>query len=213
MPGMIQMKLRPEYLKGSSSQPSDKRRYRRFSITLLGRFMRLSTKEESTCRLLDVSIGGASVMSDIAVELGEDVIVQFEEIGGLEGRVQRVVPGGFAVEFKISHRRRQRLAAQLTWLINRHELAAADQRRPGHDRIAITPKPVRIVLDDGTELLRNVIDVSISGASIDTAERPAIGSKIKLGNLSATVVRHHDRGIGVEFGFIQNLATIREDFG
>lgn len=211
MSGMIQMKVRPEHLNGPV-EAGDRRRYRRYHVTLLGRFMRVATKQEAPCRLLDLSLGGASVIADLAPEPGEEIIIQFDEIGGLEGTVQRVVPGGFALEFRMSHRRRQRLAAQLTWLLNRHELAACDQRRPGHDRIAVTPKPVRVILSDGTVLDRNVIDVSISGASIDIVERPEIGSAITLGNLPATVVRHHERGIGVEFAYIQNLARIREDF-
>jgi PilZ domain len=211
MSGMTQLKQRPEHLKGATYQ-AEQRRTKRVSITLLGRFMRALTREEATCRLVDISIGGASLLSDTAPQLGEQVVIQFEELGGLEANVIRVVPGGFAVQFTASHRRRQKLAAQITWLLNRHELAAADQRRPGHDRIAITPKPIRIKLADGSFVERNVIDVSISGASIDIEERPNIGDKILVGRLPATVVRHHKRGIGVEFDRIQDISNIKDHF-
>ena len=212
MSGMTKLKVRPEHLRGASPPP-DRRRYRRFGITLLGRYMRSLTKEEYTCRLVDISIGGASLLSDTAPQTGESVIIYFDEIGGLEGTVTRTVAGGFAVQFAASHRRRQKLAAQLTWILNRHELAAADQRRAGHERIAVAPKPIRIEMEDGTVVERNVLDVSISGASVDIAERPPIGSKIILGRLPAKVVRHHDRGVGVEFSSVQHFETIREDFG
>jgi len=212
MSGMTQLKVRPEHLKGAVHRP-DRRRYRRFEVALLGRFMRVLTKEEATCRLLDISIGGASIMADIAPQRDESVIVYFDELGGLEGTVTRTVPGGFALEFNATHRRRQKLAAQITWLLNRHELAAADQRRPGHDRIAIAPRPVRIEFADGSVLDRNVLDVSISGASIDIDERPPIGTPVQVGRLPAKVVRHHQRGIGVEFSHIQRFETIRDDFG
>ena len=212
MSGMTQLKVRPEHLKGPTHQ-SDMRRYQRYNLPLLGRYMRVLTKDESTCRLMDVSIGGASVLADISPEIGELVILSFDEIGGLEGEVVRTVAGGFAANFTATHRRRQKLAAQITWLLNRHELAAADQRRSGHERIALPPKPVRIELDGGAVVERNIIDVSISGASIDITERPPIGSKLVLGKLAAKVVRHHDRGVGVEFSYIQQFGDIREDFG
>lgn len=212
MTGMTQLSVRPEHLKGATHQ-NEKRRYKRYPISLLGRFLRVLTREEATCRLVDISIGGASVMADAQPEVGELVIVNFDELGALEGEVVRINAGGFAISFTATHRRRQKLAAQITWLLNRHELAAADQRRAGHERIAVAPKPVRVELHDGTVVERNIIDVSISGASIDIPDRPAIGSTIILGRLPAKVVRHHDRGIGVEFTHIQKFEQIREDFG
>jgi hypothetical protein len=212
MSGMVQLKVRPEHLKGAING-SERRRYKRFEVTLLGRYLRVLTKQEFTCRLMDISVGGASLMCDTPPQIGEMVVVQFEEIGGLEGTVARAVPGGFAVQFSATHRRRQKLAAQITWLLNRHELAAADQRRPGHDRIALSPKPARLELQDGKALECNVIDVSISGASVEMAERPPIGSTLVLGRYPVKVVRHHSRGIGVEFSYVQQFETIQEDFG
>lgn len=211
MTGMTQLTVRPEHLKGATHQ-SEKRRYKRFAIPLLGRFLRVMTREEATCRLVDISIGGASLLADGKLDIGELVIINFDELGALEGEVVRANPGGFAINFTATHRRRQKLAAQITWLLNRHELAAADQRRAGHERIAVAPKPIRVELEDGTVVERNVLDVSISGASIDIPERPAIGSQIILGKLPAKVIRHHDRGIGVEFTHIQKFDQIREDF-
>ncbi len=211
MPGMTTHKVRPEYYKGTRPG-AERRRYRRHALTLLGRFMR-EDKQEYTCRLNDISLGGASAFSDIIPNENERIVAQFEEIGVLEGHVVRRFSDGFAMEFTATHRRRQKLAAQLTWLLNRHELDAADQRRPGHDRIALIPKPVSIKMPDGNVYERNVLDVSISGASIQMELRPTIGSHIVVGRLPAKVVRHHDRGIGVEFQHIQQFDRIREDFG
>jgi len=205
------LKVRPEYYKSASSTP-ERRRYKRFALTLLGRFM-LPDKQEYPCRLNDISLGGAGIASDNRPNDGDRILVQFEEIGLLEGKVARVFDGGFSITFTASHRRRQKLAAQLTWLLNRHELNAADQRRPGHDRISVVPKPVSIEMPDGELYERNVLDVSISGASIQMEMRPEIGARVVVGRLPAKVVRHHDRGIGVEFVTIQEFETIREDFG
>jgi len=77
----------------------------------------------------------------------------------------------------------------------------------------VIPKPVRIEMPDGELYERNILDVSISGASIQMEMRPVIGARLVVGRLPAKVVRHHDRGIGVEFLNIQEFETIREDFG
>ncbi len=43
------------------------------------------------------------------------------------------------------------------------------------------------------------IDLSLSGASVVTPARPPLGAEVMLDKRRATVVRHHERGIGVEF--------------
>ena len=204
-------KVRPEHLKGTIAAP-ERRRYKRVDLTLLGRFMRPS-KEEFPCRLIDISIGGASFSANTEVELGEHIVVYFDELGGLEGKVARTFSEGFAIDFNASHRKRQKLAAQIMWLLNRHELAPGQQRRPGHDRINVEPRPVRIIHADGTQYERDAIDVSISGASIASIERPPIGELITVGRLRSRVVRHHSRGFGVEFLDVQQAEALRKHFG
>ncbi len=209
---MPTLSVRPEYLRGTLPPP-ERRRYRRFEIELDGRVLRTLTKQEFSCRLFDLSLGGAHMLADHVPLVDELVIIHIAELGPLEGRVSRAVAGGFAIEFSISHRRRQRLAAQITWLLNRHELDAVSQRRAGHDRIAATGKPATVTFPDSTSLECNLIDVSVSGASIAMSERPEIGSKIVLGRHPARIVRHHDRGVGVEFIRVQVLDRIRDEFG
>ncbi|MFV0294649.1 MAG: PilZ domain-containing protein, partial [Hyphomicrobiaceae bacterium] len=110
----------------------DRRKHRRVSLVLLGRFMR-QNKLEYPCKLIDISVGGAAFLSPIEVELGERVVIYLDELGGLEGHVVRHFPGGFALELIATQRKREKLAAQITWLINKHELQATDLRK--HERI------------------------------------------------------------------------------
>lgn len=205
------LRIRPEHLKGAK-HASDRRRYRRHDVALLGRFMRRRSKDELTCRVVDISIGGANMIADVVPEMGEEVVVYLAEFGGLDARVVRVSDDGFAISFVATHRRRQKLAAQITWLLNRHELGTADQRRPGHERIKPSIKSIRVRLPNGASQERRLLDVSISGASIATTDRPEIGCEIVVGQLMARVVRHHDHGIGVEFVELQNLTSIQRDF-
>ena len=168
------------------------------------------SKEEHPCKLIDISAGGAAVMSPVAVPVGERVVAYFDHIGGIEGVVVREFEGGFAFKINATQHKREKLAAQLTWLANRSELAA-DGRR--HERITPKNGESTLQLAEGIALTCRVLDVSISGASIATPARPEIGTEVMLGKLRARVVRHHPQGFGVQFLDIQNPTALRRYFG
>ncbi len=203
---------KPTHLPTAFRIAPDRRRHKRVKLTLLGRFMRAS-KSEYPCRLIDISVGGAAISSPVDVEKGEHIVVYFDNLGGLEGTVSRLLDGGFAVEFNITTRRRQKLAAQLTVLVNEKEISEFDLRRPGHDRIALANRSLAITYEDGETEECDALDVSISGASIASDARPRIGSMITVGKLRARVARHHSRGFGVAFIDIQKVEAIRRHFG
>ena len=113
----------------------------------------------------------------------------------------------------VTLRRRQKLAAQITWLINQKELGSADLRRRGHDRVSVSKQPIRVTYDNGEIEDCDAIDVSISGASLTSQHRPAIGTEMMVGKMRARVVRHHENGFGVAFLDIQQVEAIRKYFG
>ena len=67
----------------TTGDESSKRRHLRFDISLAGRFMR-SNKQEYPCRSNDISVGGGSFMSPVAVDDGERIIAYLDELGGVE---------------------------------------------------------------------------------------------------------------------------------
>ena len=188
----------------------DRRRHKRVSLTLLGRFMR-ATKQEYPCKLTDISVGGAALMAPVAVELNERIVAYFDHIGGLEGTVTRVFDGGFGMRFSATQHKREKLAAQLTWLINRDSLGPSEERR--HERIVPRNSSSELKLSEGVVIPCRVLDVSISGASVGTDARPAVGQEVQLGRLRARVVRHHEQGLGVAFLDIQQPVALRRYFG
>ncbi len=189
--------------------PVDRRRHKRVDLTLLGRFMR-ANKQEYPCKLHDISVGGAAVMAPVEVEMGERIVAYFDQLGGLEGAVSRIFEGGFAIKLAATQHKREKLAAQLIWLINRSELTPEDQRQ--HERIVPTNVESMLKLDEGIVIPCKVLDVSISGASIGTEARPQIGNEVMLGKLRGVVVRHHKDGIGIRFRDIQNPTALRNHF-
>ena len=190
----------------------DRRRHKRIIVELLGRFMR-ENKQEHPCKLIDISAGGAAIklMSPLAVSVGERVVAYFDHVGGIEGVVVREFEGGFAFSITATKHKREKLAAQLTFLANRSELDGAEERQ--HDRIAPGSGRQQLTLSEGIVLECQVFDVSISGASIGTPARPDIGTEVTLGKLRARVMRHHPQGFGVQFIDTQNQALLRRQFG
>jgi hypothetical protein len=170
-----------------------------------------ANKQEFPCKLNDISVGGVSVMAPVEVEIGERIIAYFDEIGGIEGHVVRAFDGGFAISLKASQHKRDKLAAQITWLVNQAELGGAVGRR--HSRAAVGNKTSTLKLADGTSVDCKVLDVSLSGASIGTDARPPIGTEVIFGKLRCRVMRYHDRGIGVQFLDIPDPEALRRYFG
>ncbi len=189
---------------------ADRRADKRVPLVLLGRFMRAS-RHEYPCKLMDVSITGGSMISPVVVDVGEHIVAYFDHIGGIEGDVTRVFDGGFAITMTVTQHKREKIAAQLTWLINKHELQAVPDRR--HDRIRTANEKSTLKLGEGISVECGVIDISLSGASIATSARPAIGSEVVFGRLRCRVMRHHDQGIAVAFVDIQEPEAIRKYFG
>ncbi len=193
---------------------NDTRVHRRFGLSLGGRFMRAG-KDEYACQIVDLSVGGASlkVMGELATPMspGETVIAYIDRVGGLEGPVVRVEPDGFSFRFAATQHKREKLASQITWLLNEEELTSAAARR--HERIAVRDRSATLALAGGIFLSCLVLDVSISGASIACAARPDIGTEVYLGRLRAWVVRHHLEGLGLQFAEILETADLQVHFG
>jgi len=187
----------------------DRRRHKRVAITINGRFMR-ANKLEYSCRLIDISVGGAALQAPVAVDIGERIVAYLDHLGGLEGSVARVFDNGFAIRFSATQRKREKLAAQLTFLINRNELQQSEERR--HERVIPDSDEATLQLAEGIIIGVKVLDVSISGASIATQARPPIGLEVMIGKLRAKVARHHSAGIGLQFLDTQEITSISQHF-
>lgn len=186
----------------------DRRRYRRFAVRLHGRYMR-ADRSEMACTLIDISAGGVAIATTELVDLGERIVAYFDHLGSLEGQVIRRFDGGFGMPIIASRSRREKLAAQITWLINRDVLSVQEMRQ--HERTQVN-KPTTLRLPDDMVVNVRVLDVSVSGASIHTEHRPQIGQEVMLGRLRAKVIRHHSEGIAVQFADVQQPDSVRKSF-
>lgn len=186
----------------------ERRRFQRVRVNLLGRYM-LSDRREFPCQVIDMSPGGMAMVAPVTGKPGERVIAYIDHVGRLEGTLVRVFPNGFAMTIAATPRKRDKLAAQLTWLANRHILGLPEDRRHGR----LVPRNARstITLPNGVAMPCHIIDISLSGAALAAETKPPIGTLIMLGRTQARVVRHRDDGFGVEFTRLQHPDFLEEN--
>ncbi len=188
---------------------AERRYFQRVRIKVYGRFM-LEDRSEHPCQVIDMSPGNALLRADRAGELGERIIAYIDHIGRIEGVVTRVTDDGFAMTIVASERKKDKLAAQLTWLANKHELDLPEDRR--HDRMS-PRNPISVLrLADGRQYQCRIVDLSLSGAAVEIDVRPALGTPVTLGTMRGRVVRHFEDGIAVEFAAVQRVDTLEAEF-
>ena len=186
----------------------ERRRHQRVSVNLLGRYM-LADRREYPCQVSNMSPGGMALIAPVAGNVGDRVIAYVDHVGRLEGVIARHFQNGFAMTIAATPRKRDKLAAQLTWLANRHILNLPEDRR--HGRITPRNPSARLILPNGVNLACRVIDISQSGAAIATKERPEIGMIVTIGKTTGRVVRHIEDGFAIEFIRVQHSDFLEEN--
>lgn len=174
-------------------------------VSLLGRYM-LEDRREFPCQIIEMSPGDAHVIAPASGKVGEKIIAYLDHIGRIEGTIIELIDGGFHMEVNVSARKRDNIAAQLTWFANKDILNLPEDRR--HDRQVPDIRHSSIILDDGRKYNCKIIDISLSGAAIEIDVRPQMGTPVTLGRMRARVVRHFDDGIAVEFSSVQEVFTV-----
>lgn len=169
----------------------------RVTVNLNGRLMLISSQIEYDCKAVDMSPADVAFQCTAFPPLGERIVAYVDHIGRLECTVMRHVDHGFVCKLHVTDRKREKLAAQLTWLANKHKFNLPEDRR--HERI--TPRNTRseLNLDDGRAYPCRIIDLSMSGAAVEIDVRPALGTSVRLGNMRGRVVRHFQEGVAIEF--------------
>lgn len=178
-------------------EAADRRRHRRVQWAVRVRGL-TGEGEEFTCTTVDVCAGGLRINLARPLTKGENLVLYIDGIGRVEGIVARVLNEiGYAVQFNVPPRKRDKIADQLTWLINKDRLGLSDEReaerRPGGGQVIA-------VYGKGTSIACAVADVSIFGVALKTAgPRPMIGDRVQIGERAGTCVRYIEGGFAVDF--------------
>ncbi|UZE52134.1 PilZ domain-containing protein [Rhodopseudomonas sp. P2A-2r] len=185
----------------------ERRRFQRVKVHLLGRYM-LPDRREFPCQVINMSPGGLALLGPGIGNIGDRVIAYLDHIGRVEGKVTRIIDNGFAMSVGATPRKRDKLAAQLTWLANRDILNLPEDRR--HDRIVPRNPIALLTLEDGSRMNCRIIDLSLSGAAISAERRPPLNSMVTLGAVKSRVVRNLEDGVALEFVHQQPAETLED---
>ena len=188
----------------------ERRRHQRVKVNLLGRYM-LADRREFPCQVTNMSPGGIALAAPVMGNPGERVIAYVDHLGRLEGKIARTIDNGFAMTIEATLRKRDKLAAQLTWLANRNILNLPEDRR--HGRFIPRKVMARLILPNGNNVACRIIDLSESGAAISISSelRPVVGAMVTVGKTQGRVVRHIDDGFAIEFTRLQHPDSIEEN--
>lgn len=179
------------------AESAERRRYRRVAWSVRVRGL-TSDGEEFTAHTIDVCAGGLRINLGRPLRQGDPLVLYIDEIGRVEGVVSRVLPEfGYAIEFRVAPRKRDKIGDQLTWIINRDRLGLTDEReaerRLGHGEVVAT-------YGAGVVIACTVLDVSIFGVALKTSgPRPLIGERVTMGERTGTCIRYVEGGFAVDF--------------
>ena len=189
-------------------EQKERRKHQRVAFEAKGRFLAPDGSEHE-CSIRDMSLGGIALSADIAIEIGENIIVYLDEFGRFEGKVVRVYEGGFAIETAISGPRRERLAQRLEALARGEKIEVSARRsfaRYAPGEAGLEESSV-LTIGDGSSMPCRIIDMSLGGAQVAVENRPPIGTGVSIGRMTGRVVRHTEEGVGIQFTDIPERAT------
>jgi len=189
-------------------EQNERRRFQRVRVNLLGRYM-LADRREYPCQIQDMSPGGMALVAPVSGKPGERVVAYVDHLGRLEGTVVRVYPDGFAMTIAATSRKRDKLAAQLTWITNRDILGLPEDRR--HERIVPKNPRTILVMPNGATMGCRIIDMSLSGAAVSCEPKPPAGTLVWLGKIQGRVARVGDDSFAVEFTRLQHPDFLEEN--
>ena len=175
----------------------DRRRYRRVIWQVPVRGL-TGAGEEFACNTIDVCAGGIRINLARPLAKGEELVLYIDGIGRVEGAVVRILNEvGYAIEFRVPPRKREKIADALTGLVNKDRLGLSDERIA--ERRPATGQVIAIHGKD-TSIACAVVDVSLFGVALKTSgPRPMIGDRVQIGERAGTCVRYIDGGFAVDF--------------
>lgn len=153
---------------------------------------------EFEAQTIDICAGGIRMITDKDLLVGDTVVLYIREIGRVEGAViRRLEENHFAVVIQAPRRKREKIADQLTWLINRDQLQLEEdrtaERRAGSGQVIVS-------FGRSMKIACSVIDISLFGVALRTnGPRPQLGVSVSVGDRTGRCVRFFEGGFAVEF--------------
>ncbi|HTW34424.1 MAG TPA: PilZ domain-containing protein [Rhizomicrobium sp.] len=174
----------------------ERRRDKRRTMTLTGRVFCADKGEAVRCTLIDISPGGAAVSCRHRLSPGDAVVLYVDELGKFEGAVVGQAGQRISIRFDQSERARKRAMEKIA-LFKHGRLKDMPAMKAAYH--AYDPVMSRFTWSDGRTADCEILDISLTEASLRTDTRPRLNDIIHIGLSSARVVQHDAEGIRIEF--------------
>ncbi len=182
---------------GAVAPVKERRASRRTTTSVKGKLFFPQQNYEEECTVCDLSADGARLKASCSVPLGTLVVLYVDGLGRFEGAVIQRDRRNVGLQFRQSEMKRQKVATKVA------EFVAGTVTAPTALRVAprmpASGGAHQFTLSSGLTEPCEFIDIAISGASIKTTLRPAVGETIVFDSTPAVVVRHLPTGIAVAF--------------
>jgi hypothetical protein len=173
----------------------ERRRFRRLPIAITGRLLDASGREHD-CRTADISPGDARIVSDVLPNMGDRVVIYLSGLGRVSGRVARKCSESeMAVIFDFSAHKREKMAEQLTLVLNK-DLGIDEDMRP---TLREGAQSVRLEFETGEAYEGEVVDFSLTGITVKSKRPPPLlGVWVRIGTVYGRVARLIEGGFAVD---------------
>jgi hypothetical protein len=184
-------------INAQKARSDDQRSSDRVVVTLAGKLFVPAEETTLDCTVINLSVGGAGLYCLEPPPLEAFVVLYVTGFGRFEGVTTRFVKGELGLKFICKDAKRKRLEEDLAGFVREGMVGVTRLRR--YPRAAASAQISQFTCANGESVPCKLLDVSLQGALLKTAVRPAIGEVIRLGQTRAWVIRHHAEGVGVQF--------------
>ena len=152
---------------------------------------------EIDCVVTALSPDCATFSTALASTLGSEIVLYIEGFDRFSASLIRTTQDSVQVRFHCSANKRARTAERIDCLRNGQPLPPTSLRRTEPSPLLHSVRTFKRC--NGQTVDFEVIDISLTGASLRTKSRPAIDEVITIGSVEGRVTRHFEDGIAVEF--------------
>src|SRR5579871_4078493 len=166
------------------------------NVALAAKIFVPSTQAQIDGVVTDLSTQGATIATTEGSSMGVEIALYIDGFDRFSAFLVSASQEQVRVKFHCSALKQARTAEKIRrYLQGNSEPASTLQNAPGW-----TIHSVRKFKRSNGQIARfEVIDISLTGASLRTSSRPLLGEVVSIGAVQGRVVRHFDDGIAVEF--------------
>jgi hypothetical protein len=166
------------------------------NVELAAKIFVPATEAQIDCVVSDLSAEGATIRTKEGASMGSEIALYIEGFDRFSAFLVEASRDRVRVKFNCSPLKQARTAEKIRrYLSGKSAPATISPAAPGSALHSVR----EFTRSNGQTVTFDVIDISLSGASLRTSSRPPIGEVVTIGTVEGRIARHFDDGIAVEF--------------